>query len=89
MNSSIINQIYKDYNDSCYYNLDGYISINDDRIGRIVMFKLNEENDRIIADFKERSQIRSISNPIRTDKKIIRSLEDFKKKWNEFYNDLH
>ncbi len=48
MNSSIINQNYENY------NLDGYISINDDLIGRIVMFKICEENDKIITDFKGR-----------------------------------
>lgn len=63
-----------------FYLFDGYISINDDHIGRIVMFKIYEENDKIIADFKERSQIKSYSKSIRTEKRIIKSLDDFKKK---------
>jgi len=89
MNSIIINQIYKDYNRTPYYNLDGYISINDDRTGRIVMFKIYQEDDKIIADFNERSQIKSISSSNRIKKINIKSLDDFNKRWNEFYNDFH
>ena len=40
MNSLIIAEILNNYNHKPYYNSDNYISINDDRIGRIVSFKI-------------------------------------------------
>ena len=53
MNSSIMSEILN------YYKTDNnYISINDDRIGRIVSFKLyiNDDNE-ILADFYEARKI--------------------------------
>jgi hypothetical protein len=73
------------YNKLPYYNLNGYISINDDRIGRIVSFKLYEENKEIMVDFKEALQIFPL-NSSRHYTKTITSLDDFKNKWNEYYN---
>ena len=83
MNSLIIADILNYYNHN--YNSDNYISINDDRIGRIVSFKLYEKDDKIFADFNEAHKIQ----PLNTKKhktKVIRSLEDFKNKWTEYYN---
>jgi hypothetical protein len=86
MNSLIIAEILNNYNHKPYYNTDNYyISINDDRIGRIVSFKLYEKDDEIFADFNEAHKIQ----PLNTKKhktKVITSLEDFKNKWTEYYN---
>lgn len=73
-----------------YYNKNGYIAINDDRIGRTVMFKLflNEKGVLKVL-FKEKSQITALNATIRSDEKTIKSLDDFKEKWYQFYNDLH
>ena len=38
-NTIIINDIYNNYYGNPYYYKNGYIAINDDRIGRIEMFK--------------------------------------------------
>ena len=52
MNSLIISEILNNYNDKPYYKLDNhYISINDDRIGRIVSFKIYEKDNKIFAHF--------------------------------------
>ena len=86
MNSLIIADILNYYNHKPYNNTDNYyISINDDRIGRIVSFKIYEKDDEIFADFNEAHKIQ----PLNTKKhktKVIRSLEDFKNKWTEYYN---
>ncbi len=73
-----------------YYNKNGYIAINDDRIGRTVMFKLflNEKGVLKVL-FREISQISALNTTIRSDEKTIKSLADFKEKWYQFYNDLH
>ena len=85
MNSSIMSEILNYY--SSYYKTDNnYISINDDRIGRIVSFKLyiNDDNE-ILADFYEARKI--YPNNIKNYKtKVINSLEDFKEKWMDYYN---
>ena len=85
MNSLIISEIESYYNHKPYYNSENYISINDDRIGRIVSFKIYEKDDEIFADFNEAHKIQ----PLNTKKhktKVITSLEDFKNKWKEYYN---
>ena len=82
----ILFQIVEKYKKSPYYNDGNYISINDDRMGRIVSFKIYEENNIIMADFKEAHR----SNPLNTTSRyktvIIESLEDFNKKWISYYN---
>jgi len=88
-NTVIINDIYNNYYDSPYYYKNGYIAINDDRIGRIEMFKLYEKNNKIYVDFKEISQIEAITNINRNETKIIRSLNDFRNKFMLFISDLH
>jgi len=86
MNSLIIADILNYYNHKPYYNTDNYyISINDDRIGRIVSFKLYEKDDEIFADFKEARQLFPLNSTNHKTKTII-SLEDFKEKWNDYYN---
>lgn len=85
MNSLIIAEILNNYNHKPYYNSENYISINDDRIGRIVSFKIYEKDNKIFADFNEAYQI----FPLNTKKhktKVITSLEDFKNKWTDYYN---
>ena len=86
MNSSIMSEILNYY--SSYYNYisNNYISINDDRICRIVSFKLyiNDDNE-ILADFYEARKI--YPNNIKNYKtKVINSFEDFKEKWMDYYN---
>ena len=85
MNSIIMYEILSYYNDSPYYNLNDYISIHDDRIGRIVSFKLYLDNCKIVADFKEARQLFPLNSTNHKTKTII-SLEDFKEKWNDYYN---
>lgn len=87
MNSIIMYEILSYYNDSPYYSLNDYISINDDRIGRIVSFKLYLDNSKIVADFKEAHQLFPLNSTNHKTKTII-SLEDFKEKWNDYYNNL-
>ena len=86
MNSLIIAEILNNYNHKPYYNTDNYyISINDDRIGRIDSFKIYEKDNKIFADFNEAYQI----FPLNTKKhktKVITSFEDFKNKWTDYYN---
>ena len=86
MNSKIISEILEKYNQKPYYKSGEYLSINDDRIGRIVSFKLFELNDNIYADFKEISK----NHPTyyRNTTNIILSLEDFQKKWFNFFNNI-
>lgn len=88
-NTIIINDIYNNYYGNPYYYKNGYIAINDDRIGRIEMFKLYEKNNKIYVDFKEISQIEAITNINRNETKIIRSLNDFRNKFMLFISDLH
>lgn len=88
MNVSIIYDIEKYYkNHSPYYINDDYISINDDRYGRIVSFKLYNKDNNIFVDFKEtlRSSPYILSNNKTT---IIKSFDDFKEKWYDYYNNL-
>ena len=85
MNFLIISQIINNYNYTPYYYFNDYISINDDRMGRIVSFKVYEKNNTIYADFKEAHQ----SYPLNTSffiTKEIYSFEDFKNKWTDYYN---
>ena len=85
MNSLIISQILEDYKDSPYYLLNDYISINDDRMGRIISFKLFENDGEILVEFKEGYRYSPyISTRHRTIN--ITSLEDFKEKWTYYYN---
>ncbi len=85
MNSLIISQILQDYNHSPYYILNDYISINDDRMGRIVSFKIYEKNEEILVNFMEANQFNPyITSRYRTTN--IKSLEDFKEKWKYYYN---
>jgi hypothetical protein len=90
MNSLIIYEILKKYNEKPYYSNDDYISINDDRMGRIVSFKLYEKDGEIMVDFKEGSKLFPLMkldhNRYITDK--ITSIKDFEKKWYEYYNFL-
>jgi len=85
MNSLIIFQILQEYNKTPYYILNDYISINDDRISRIVSFKLYEKNGEILVDFKEANQLFPL-NSSRYRTTIITSLDDFKEKWTYYYN---
>jgi len=89
MNNTIISEIYSNYNNSPYFRSGEYLAINDDRVGRIVLFKLYNDNSNIIADFMEISQIQTLNRPIRTERIKINSYEDFKIKWKNFYNDIH
>jgi len=86
MNSLIIYEILKNYNEKPYYKNDDYISINDDRISRIVSFKLYEKDGEIFVDFKQTSKLFPLIKLDRyiTDKII--SVEDFKNKWHTYYN---
>lgn len=86
-NSMIIADIKSRYNSSSYYNSGDFISINDDRMSRIVSFKIYEYNDQLFADFKETHQISSLTQS-RSSKKNIKSTLDFQMKYYEFYNDL-
>lgn len=85
MNSLIISQILQEYNKTPYYILNDYISINDDRISRIVSFKLYEKNGEILVDFKEANQLFPL-NSSRYRTTNITSLDDFKEKWTYYYN---
>jgi hypothetical protein len=85
MNSLIISQILQAYNHSPYYISNDYISINDDRMGRIVSFKIYEEKGEILVDFMEGYKY----YPYITSRHRITnitSLEDFKEKWTYYYN---
>jgi len=86
MNSMIMYEILQDYNKKPYYTLyDNYISINDDRFGRIVSFKLYYNNDKLMADFMEANQTFPV-NVTRSITKPILSSYDFKTKWTNYYN---
>lgn len=85
MNSLIISQILQEYNKTPYYILNDFISINDDRVYRIVSFKIYEKNGEILVDFKETRQLYPL-NSSRHRTINITSLEDFKEKWTYYYN---
>jgi hypothetical protein len=85
MNSLIISEISNYYRQEPFYILDDYISINDDRFGRIVSFKLYEIDNEINVDFKESYKSTPYQSFNHITKKI-NSLEDFKKKWYIYYN---
>jgi hypothetical protein len=85
MNAIIISEILSYYNHNPYYNSDDYISINDDRIGRIVSFKLYEKDNKILADFNEAIRIFPLNTKYHKTKTIT-SLCDFKIKWTDYYN---
>jgi len=85
MNSSIIMEIIHNYNKIPYYKYNEYISIKDDRVGRIVSFKIYQNKDKIIAEFNESSQITPFIT-IKNYKTSITSVEEFKTKWYEYYN---
>ena len=85
MNSIILTEIMNYYNKPPYYLMDGYTSIHDDRIGKIISFKLFQENNEIKVEFKQAHQILpfvSSKHYITT----IKSFDDFKTKWNDYYN---
>ena len=54
MNFLIISQIINNYNYTPYYYFNDYISINDDRMGRIVSFKVYEKNNTIMLILRKR-----------------------------------
>lgn len=85
MNSLIISQILNNFNYLPYYNLNNYISINDDRMSRIVSFKLYEKNEEILVEFKEAHRNYPYISTRHKTFNII-SLEDFKDKWTCYYN---
>ena len=84
MNSIIIFQILQEYKQIPFYKLNDYISINDDRIGRIVSFKIYEENGEIIADFIETTRLFPLEKS-RHQRYQIENLKQFKKIWNNYY----
>lgn len=90
-NYSLISNIINRHNKTPYYFHNGYNAINDDRVGRIVMFKIYESDNKVYADFRETSQVLSYyyGCALRSANKEIKSVEDFNQKWNSFYNDLH
>lgn len=81
----VINQILQKFNKYPFYYIDDYLSINDDRIGRIVSFKIYKENNIIYANFKENYRFNKSSNDKIIKINII-SLEDFNIKWLKFYH---
>lgn len=86
MNSQIIYEIIDYYqNQKPYYIKDDYICINDDRMCRIVSFKIYENNNEILADFNEANHIFPLNTKYHKTL-VIKSLEDFKKKWINYYN---
>lgn len=88
-NSMVMAEIKSTYNHSPYYKSGEYISINDDRIGRVVSFKIYEYYEQLFVDFAETSQISSLNNNNRSRTKTIYSYDDFQKKYYDFYNDLN
>ena len=86
MNSSIILQILKEYNNCPYYLFNDFISINDDRMNRIVSFKIYEKDNEILADFRETYRYYNPNVYYNSKTMTINSLEDFKKKWTNYYN---
>ena len=52
---------------------------------RIVSFKIYENNNEILADFNEANHIFPINTKYHKTL-VIKSLEDFKKKWINYYN---
>lgn len=84
----VMTEIISTYNHSPYYKSGEFISINDDRTGRVVSFKIYENNKEIFVDFTETSQISSLGK-YRSRTKTIHSLIDFQKKYYDFYNDLN
>ena len=85
MNSLIIYEILKYYDQIPYYLSNDYVSIKDDRMSRIVSFKLYENNNEIFADFNEANQIFPINTKYHKTV-VIKSFEDFKNKWTNYYN---
>ena len=84
----LIYQISEKYNRDPYFKSGDLIAIADDRVGRILSFKLYEENEIVYADFKESSKTIHVSSYDRYRKNVIASFEDFQYKWSNFYNDL-
>jgi len=89
MNSLIISQILNEYNNSPYYLFNDFISINDDRMSRIVSFKIYEKDNKILVDFRETYRYYNPYVYYNSKTKTIDSLEDFKKKWTNYYNNLN
>lgn len=83
----LIYQILEKYNKYPFYYIDDYLSINDDRFGRVVSFKLYEENKNIYVDFKDKCKYNDKNNRNIKNVNII-SLEDFQEKWYKFYHCL-
>lgn len=85
MSILILSEILTHYNHSPYYVDNDFISIRDDRIGRIVSFKLYLKNNELYVDFIEAHK----SYPYITSNyltKEIYSLDDFNNKWHSYYN---
>ena len=87
-NSMLIAEIKSNYNHSPYFRSGDCFCINDDRVGRVVSFKIYEYEKQLFVDFAETSQTFS-SRLYRSKTKIINSFEDFKKKYHDFYNDIN
>lgn len=90
----MIKEIYSKLN-SPYYNINYdennlSFSINDDRIGRVVLTRIEYKDGVYIAYGSEISQIPSLSHSKnRSSNKEIKSVHEFWKWYYEFYNDLH
>jgi len=84
----LIAEIESNYNYSPYFRSGDWVSINDDRVGRVVSFKVYEYEKKLFVDFSETSQTFS-SRVYRSKTKTINSFEDFEKKYHDFYNDIN
>lgn len=87
-NSMLIAEIKSNYNQSPYFRSDDCFCINDDRVGRVVSFKVYEYEKQLFVDFAETSQTFSL-RVYRSKTKTINSFEDFEKKYHDFYNDIN
>lgn len=86
MDYLLISQILNEYNCSPYYIFDDFVSINDDRLSRVVSFKIYVKDNEILADFRETYRYYNPYVYYNSKTNIINSLEDFKNKWTDYYN---
>ena len=97
--NSLIREIYKDINkkDSAYYDIyyltDTVVkfSINDDRLSRVIICSLRNENNSYNIYGFEKSIILSKTAPItrHNNKNGIKTKEEFWKWYSDFYNNIN
>lgn len=93
----MLRDIYRKVNErnSPYYDIyyltdtEVRFSINDDKINRVLIYSIRFENNKYNAYGFEKSKIANISNIMRHKIKEVKTVEEFWKWYEDFYNNSY